>query len=139
MRCTLVDDKTERLLHAISRGLYPAIYNIISILLTMSVSSATSERSLSPMRRMKFYLRSTIVDEWLSNLSLMHIHTTIYTSMCKSTWIWFLGTFHKLIQVKKSSESNLYQTCILFFLSALKFRRVHIKVTIRPAARGLSE
>ena len=77
IRCTLVDDKTERLfnvLHATNRGLYPAIYNIISILLTMPVSSATSERSFSPTRRMKFYLRSTVGDERLSNLSLMHIH-----------------------------------------------------------------
>ena len=74
IRCTLVDDKTERLLHATNRGLYPVIYNIISILLTMPVSSATSERSFSPTRRMKFYLRSTVGDERLSNLSLMHIH-----------------------------------------------------------------
>ena len=28
-------------------------------------------------------------------------HWCIYTDMCKSTWIWFLRTFHKLIQVKK--------------------------------------
>ena len=27
-------------------------------------------------------------------------HWCIYTDMCKSTWIWFLRTFHKLIQVK---------------------------------------
>jgi hypothetical protein len=40
----------------------------------MSVSSATSERSFSAMRRVKSYLRSTIGDELLSNLSLMHIH-----------------------------------------------------------------
>ena len=62
-------------LHATNRGIYPAIYSIISILLTMPVSSTTSERSFSPMRRMKFYLRSTIGEERLPNLSLMHIQT----------------------------------------------------------------
>ena len=57
IRWTLVDDKTERLfntLHATNRGIYLAIYSIISILLTMPVSSATSERSFSPMRHTKF-------------------------------------------------------------------------------------
>jgi len=85
---TLVDDKTERLLnalHATNRGLYPAIYSIISILLTMRVSSATSKRSFNAVRRMKSYLRSTIGDErWPS------YHLCIFTDMCKSTWIWFL-------------------------------------------------
>ena len=77
IRCTLVDDKTERLFNALraaNRVLYPAIYNIISILLTIPVSSATSDRSFSPMRCMQFYLSSTIGDERQFNLSLMHIH-----------------------------------------------------------------
>jgi hypothetical protein len=36
----------------------------------MPVSSAASGRSFNAIRRVKFYLRSTIGDEWLSNLSL---------------------------------------------------------------------
>jgi len=77
IRWALVDDKLERLLetlHATNSELYPAIYTIISILLTMAVSSVTSERSFSVMRRVKSYLRSTIGNERLSNLSLMNIH-----------------------------------------------------------------
>ena len=84
IRWVLVDDKPERLLntlHAINRDLYPAIYTIISIILTMSVSSATSERSFSAMRRVKSYLRSTIGDEQLSNLSLMHIHRHVQVDL----------------------------------------------------------
>ena len=52
IRWALVDDKPERLLHtlhATNRDLYPAIYRIISILLTMSFSSAASKRSFSAM------------------------------------------------------------------------------------------
>ena len=77
IRWALVDDKLERLLdtlHATNRELYSAIYTIISILLTMAVSSATSERSFSVIRRVKPYLRSNIGDELLSILSLMNIH-----------------------------------------------------------------
>ena len=55
------------------------MYSIISVLLTMPVSSATSHRSYSAMRRVEFYLKSNIGDERLSSLSLMHIHLCIYT------------------------------------------------------------
>jgi len=81
IRWALVDDKPEILLdtlHATNRDLYPAIYSIISILLTLSVSSATSEISLSGRRLVKSFLRSHMGDKRLSNL---------YTDMCKSTWI----------------------------------------------------
>jgi len=36
-----------------NRDLYPAIYSIISIFLTMLMAMATSERSFSAMRRVK--------------------------------------------------------------------------------------
>ena len=80
-RWALVDDKPEILLdtlHATNRDLYPAIYSTISILLTLSVSSATSEISLSGRRLVKSFLRSHMGDKRLSNL---------YIDMCKSTWI----------------------------------------------------
>jgi len=80
----LVDDKPERLLdilHATNRDLYSAIYSIICILLTMSVSSATNERYFSAIRRVKSYLKSTIGDKWLSNLSLMHIHRYVQVDL----------------------------------------------------------
>ena len=82
IRWALVDDKPEKLLdtlHATNRDLYPAIYIIINILLRMSVSSATSERSFSAMRRVKSYLRSTMND------SVTYAY--VCTDMCKSIWI----------------------------------------------------
>jgi hypothetical protein len=60
IRWALVDEKPERLLdtlHATNRDLYPAIYTIISIILTMSVSSATSEISFSAIKLVKSFLR----------------------------------------------------------------------------------
>jgi len=61
-----VDNKLEILLDtldATNRDLYPAIYSIISILLTLPVSPATSEISLSGRRRVKSYIRSTMGDK----------------------------------------------------------------------------
>jgi hypothetical protein len=84
IRWALVDEKPERLLdtlHATNHDLYPAIYTIIGILLTTSASSATSDRSFCAIRRVKFHLRSTIGDERLSNLSLMHIHRHVHVDL----------------------------------------------------------
>ena len=66
-RWALVDDKPERLLdtlHATNRDLYPDIYSIISILLAMPVSSATSDRYFSEIRPeflLQFYKHRTTV------------------------------------------------------------------------------
>ena len=60
IRWARVADKPERLfetLHATNRVLCPAIYSIISIILTMPVSSATSERSFSAMTETREILR----------------------------------------------------------------------------------
>jgi hypothetical protein len=80
IRWALVDNKPDTL-HATNRDLYPDIYTIISILLTMPVSSATGERSFRAIRRVNSYLRSTIGDERLSNLLLMHIHIHVQVDL----------------------------------------------------------
>jgi hypothetical protein len=84
IRWALVYHKPETLLdtlHATNSDLYPARYSIISILLTMTVSSAISEISFSAMRRLKSYLKSTMGDEQLSNLSFVHIYRPVKVDM----------------------------------------------------------
>ena len=54
--------------------LYPAIERMLLTLLTMPVSTAASERSFSAMRRIKTYLRSTMKNERLSSIGILHIH-----------------------------------------------------------------
>ena len=43
----------------------------------MPASNATSERSFSALRHIKTYLRSTMGQERLNNLMLLHIHKEI--------------------------------------------------------------
>jgi hypothetical protein len=59
-------------LNVTNQDLYPNIYAIF----ILSVSSVSSERSISAMLRVKNCLRATMGDERLSNLSLLHIHRT---------------------------------------------------------------
>ena len=54
--------------------LYSTIERMLLTLLTMPVSTAASERSFSAMRRIKTYLRSTMKNERLSSIGILHIH-----------------------------------------------------------------
>ncbi|XP_052799078.1 uncharacterized protein LOC128230674 [Mya arenaria] len=57
-----------------SKDLYPCIYGILGVLLTMPPTSASFERSFSAMKRIKNYLRSTMSTDRMSSLALLHIH-----------------------------------------------------------------
>ena len=54
--------------------IYPNIYILLTILGTLSVSTATSERSFSTMGRLRTYLRSSIGNERMTGLALLSIH-----------------------------------------------------------------
>ena len=53
---------------------YPGVYVALVTLLTYLVSTCTSERSFSSIKRLKSPLRSTMTDERFSSLAILHIH-----------------------------------------------------------------
>ena len=63
----------ETLDHANSQ-FYPGVYVALVTLLTYPVSTCTAERSFSSIKRLKFPPRSTMTDERLSSLAILHIH-----------------------------------------------------------------
>ncbi len=50
---------------------------VAKLLLVMPATNATSERSFSAMRRLKTYLRSTMGQERLNNLMILHVHKNV--------------------------------------------------------------
>ena len=56
---------------------YPNIKALITILCTLPVTSCTAERSFSGLKRIKTVLRSSMSNERLSSLTLLHIHPDI--------------------------------------------------------------
>ena len=54
--------------------LHPGIYLAIKTLLTYPVTTCVAERSFSGMKRLKTPLRSTMSDERLSSLAVLHVH-----------------------------------------------------------------
>ena len=53
---------------------FPNIHCILSIYLTLPVTTCSCERSFSAMRRLKTWLRSSMGNERLSGLAMMHVH-----------------------------------------------------------------
>ncbi|KAJ4432415.1 hypothetical protein ANN_21034 [Periplaneta americana] len=59
---------------------YPHVKELLKILLTLPVSTSTSERSFSTLKRLKSYLRNTMGNECLNGLALLNIHRDITVS-----------------------------------------------------------
>ena len=53
---------------------FTSIDTILCIMFTMLVTSATAKRSFSVLRRLKTYVQSTMNNDRLSSIALMHIH-----------------------------------------------------------------
>ena len=55
----------------------PAIKKLLQIMATLPVTTCTSERSFSTLRRLKTYLRNTTGEDRLNGLALLNIHSDI--------------------------------------------------------------
>ena len=60
-------------LNVANEELYPSISTVLSILYTMP----TTERSFSVLRRLKTYLRTTVLQDRLTSLAVLHVHRDI--------------------------------------------------------------
>lgn len=49
------------------------MYKLLQVALTLPISSATCERSFSAMRRIKTWMRSTMVENRFNDLSILNI------------------------------------------------------------------
>ena len=56
---------------------FPNIYVALKILAVLPVTTCECERSVSALRRMKTWLRSTMANERLNGLAMMHINNDI--------------------------------------------------------------
>ncbi|XP_029348102.1 52 kDa repressor of the inhibitor of the protein kinase-like [Acyrthosiphon pisum] len=54
--------------------LFPNVYKLLKIVCILPVTTCTSERSFSSLRRLKTYLRSTMTENRLNGLAMLSIH-----------------------------------------------------------------
>ena len=57
------------------------VHNLLRLYLTVPITSATSERTFSALRRILTYLRSSMSEQRLNNCMLLHIHKDL-TDAC---------------------------------------------------------
>lgn len=57
--------------------IFPSTYKLLQIIATLPVTTASSERSFSTLKRLKTYLRNTIGENRLNSLALLNIHREI--------------------------------------------------------------
>ena len=56
------------------RSLLSQVVLLMKLILVMPATNATSEQSFSALRRIKTYLRSTMKQERLNSLMILHVH-----------------------------------------------------------------
>jgi len=60
---------------------YPNLYKLIQVGITIPISSATCERSFSSMRQIKNWLRTSMLQQRFTNLSILNIERDITNSL----------------------------------------------------------
>ena len=92
--CTILD--------SVNPVLYPSTDTIVCVLLIMPIKSDTRpERSFSVLSRLKTYVRSTIKNDTLSSLGLMHIHRVFEVDLYKATKVLVSAIRHEGQILKK--------------------------------------
>ena len=63
------------------RPFYSEVIKVLQLILVMPATNASSERSFSAVRRLKNYLRSTMSQQRLNNLMVLHVHDDVTDSL----------------------------------------------------------
>lgn len=71
----------EDIQKVININVYPNLYKLIQVAITIPVSSATCERSFSAMRRVKNWLRTSMQQNRFTNLSTICIERDITNNL----------------------------------------------------------
>ena len=71
-----VDDTVRVLseLSVVERTAFSGVWSVVKLLLVLPATNATSEWSFSVLRRVETYLRTTMSQDLLNNLMVLHVH-----------------------------------------------------------------
>ncbi|GKD69584.1 zinc finger MYM-type protein 1-like protein, partial [Tanacetum coccineum] len=86
---------------------YPLIDRLIRLILTLPVSTATSERAFSKMKLVKTRLRSTMSDGFLKSSMILSVEREIVRTLCTNNVIDdFYSKTQRRVQMKKRKVSS---------------------------------
>ena len=67
----------EALRRASESGMFPSIERLLTLVCTWPVTTCSCERFISSLRRLKTYMRSTMGQDRLNGLAMMHTHYSV--------------------------------------------------------------
>ena len=65
----------------IENHVYPNVYKLLQVTISIPISSATCERSFSSMRRIKNWLRTSMLQDRFTNLATLNIERDVVNSI----------------------------------------------------------
>lgn len=71
--CGKNDFNLEKIKKCVLKDVYPNLFKLLQVAITLPISSATCERSFSAMRRIKTWLRTSMVQNRFNALSVLNI------------------------------------------------------------------
>lgn len=75
--CDKNDFKLEDIKKYVSKQVYPNVYKLLQVAITLPISSSTCERSFSAMRRLKTWLRTSMLQNRFNTISILNIEKDI--------------------------------------------------------------
>jgi hypothetical protein len=74
-------DLAQKMVETKKNGVYPLVYLLVSLALTLPVATATVERAFSAMKIVKNRLRSRMSDQWMNDSLIVYIEKDIFHSI----------------------------------------------------------
>lgn len=68
----------EKLVERKKDGIYPLMYRLLKLTLTLPIATASVERAFSAMNIVKSKLRNKMGDEWLNDCLLTYIESELF-------------------------------------------------------------
>lgn len=90
----------EDLTSVISKEIYPNMFKLLQVALTLPISSSSCERSFSAMKRIKTWLRSSMLQNRFNNLAIINIEKEISKKIDKEDILDSFAEKHKYIVLK---------------------------------------
>lgn len=81
IKSTHIDIELDDVKNVVIKHIYPNLYKLLQVAMTIPISSSTCERSFSSMRRIKNWLRSSMGQDRFGYLSILNIERDLANSI----------------------------------------------------------
>eukprot|EP00102_Acyrthosiphon_pisum_P018828 XP_016656038.1 PREDICTED: uncharacterized protein LOC107882336 [Acyrthosiphon pisum] len=96
---------TDNLKLILQENVYPNLFHLYKVAITLPISSSTCERSFSAMRRIKTWLRTSMLQDRFTQVSILYIEKNDTKNINKDIILKQFAEEHKYIMLKRGPRS----------------------------------